>query len=250
MSEESTKPTLGDEALTAIAERRRTRHVVLMGLLIAFVSVVAIAIIALVSLTRQTTNVDNLAPALDAARAQTEYCAKVANPKVDSYCRAPVVPAAAQIIKGDTGPPGVTGPPGPPGPQGIQGPPGLRGVQGLPGNSPKCLLEPSRCIGSKGTNGVNGQNGKDGQPGEPGLNGKNGVDGQPGEPGVNGTNGKDGQPGADGKPGTDGQPGKDAYPFSFQFSSGGTTYTVTCSAPNTQCDTSPSTPSPSSLLGR
>lgn len=247
MSEESARPTLGDEALSAIAERRRTRHVVIMGLLVAFVAVMAVAAIALVALTRQTTNVDNLAPALDAARAQTEYCARAVNPKLDSYCRAPIVPAAAQIIKGDTGPQGISGPPGPPGEQGPRGLPGDRGPQGLPGNSPRCLLEPSRCVGANGSTGKTGQSGLPGEPGLPGQNGKNGADGQPGEPGANGANGKDGQPGT---PGADGKPGKPAYPFDFTFTSGTTTYHVNCQEAGTPCTVTSTTPSPAPLLGR
>ncbi|HEY9415887.1 MAG TPA: hypothetical protein VIQ30_14080 [Pseudonocardia sp.] len=103
------------------------------------------------------------------------------------------------------GKPGDKGPPGPPGPQGIQGspgpqgPPGAPGKQGpigLPGQSPRCLLEPGRCVGPKGAAGSDGKPGTDG------------AQGSKGEPGAAGEKGDQGPPGVDGKDGTDGADGR------------------------------------------
>ena len=121
------------------------------------------------------------------------------------------------VAEGKPGQRGDAGPQGPQGVQGIQGPPGIQGPRGpigITGQSPACLLEPSRCVGPKGATGSKGSDGADGTQGPqgdtgaagtkgdqgvPGVAGKDGVDGQPGVDGTNGTDGKDGAPGADGR---------------------------------------------------
>ena len=105
------------------------------------------------------------------------------------------------------GKPGEKGPPGPQGNQGIQGtpgpqgPPGITGRQGpigITGQSPACLLEPSKCVGPKGATGSAGQDGSDG---EPGKTGPAGPQGQPGTPGAQGSPGVPGPAGEQGSPG-------------------------------------------------
>ncbi len=101
--------------------------------------------------------------------------------------------------------PGARGDQGPPGPQGPQGPPGIQGPPGpigITGQSPRCLLEPTRCVGPKGAVGSQGTQGSQGDTGATGAKGDQGV------PGVDGKDGADGAPGADGKDGVDGKDGR------------------------------------------
>lgn len=106
---------------------------------------------------------------------------------------------------GDEGPPGPQGPPGSqgsPGPQGPPGAPGKQGPIGVTGQSPRCLLEPSRCVGPKGASGADGKDGsvgKIGPQGPAGKDGTDGVDGKDGAPGKDGTNGVNGADGKDGR---------------------------------------------------
>ena len=107
---------------------------------------------------------------------------------------------------GDEGPPGPQGPPGSqgsPGPQGPPGAPGKQGPIGITGQSPRCLLEPSRCVGPKGASGADGKDGSVGKIGPQGPAGTAGKDG------ADGVDGKDGAPGKDGANGVNGADGKD-----------------------------------------
>jgi hypothetical protein len=102
---------------------------------------------------------------------------------------------------GEKGEPGTPGAQGPQGVQGIQGPPGIRGPRGpigITGQSPVCLLEPSKCVGPKGAAGSDGEDGTQGPQGDTGATG---AQGDQGVPGVDGKDGTDGAPGADGKDG-------------------------------------------------
>ena len=123
-------------------------------------------------------------------------------------------PAGAKGDPGEKGDPGVQGPRGlqgaqgpvgPQGPTGPQGPPGIQGPIGLPGQSPRCLLEPARCVGAQGAAGERGETGPQGPQGEPGATGEKGDQGPPG---VAGKDGADGKPGVDGTNGTDGKDGR------------------------------------------
>jgi len=109
---------------------------------------------------------------------------------------------------GSQGLPGPQGSQGPRGPQGIQGPPGAQGRQGpigITGQSPQCLLEPSRCVGPSGPAGAAGERG------ETGPQGPQGEPGATGETGNQGPAGPQGEPGADSTvPGPQGEPGADA----------------------------------------
>jgi len=99
------------------------------------------------------------------------------------------------------GKPGARGEPGPQGPPGIQGPPGVQGPRGpigVTGQSPQCLLEPSKCVGPKG---AAGKDGSDGEPGEAGPAGPQGEPGPAGETGAQGPAGPQGEPGATGETG-------------------------------------------------
>lgn len=117
--------------------------------------------------------------------------------QVESLGKTPVVskeqiPQSIPGPKGDPGIPGLRGPQGEPGPQGVpgpQGPPGARGVSGLPGNSPACLLEPSRCQGSDGANGTKGDKGDTGSTGAKGDPGVQGDKGDKGDTGAQGDTG-------------------------------------------------------------
>lgn len=100
------------------------------------------------------------------------------------------------------GKPGSRGDRGEQGPQGIQGPPGIQGPRGpigIAGQSPACLLEPTRCVGPKGATGSAGADGKDGTQGPQGDTGATGPKGDQGVPGVDGKDGADGTDGKDGR---------------------------------------------------
>lgn len=109
------------------------------------------------------------------------------------------------------GKPGDEGPPGPQGPQGIQGSPGPQGPPGAPGKqgpigitgqSPRCLLEPSKCVGAPGSPGEDGKAGADGKTGPAGPQGEPGP---AGEAGPQGPAGPQGDPGAAGPAGAAGR---------------------------------------------
>jgi len=133
---------------------------------------------------------------------------------------------------GSEGPQGVQGIQGPAGPQGPPGAPGRVGPIGITGQSPQCLLQPTRCVGAAGGRGETGAQGSQGEPG---------ADGTAGDQGPAGVDGTDG---ADGKDGTDGSDGQSAYPFTFKFTSGATTYTCTLTAPGATGDCTADTPIP------
>lgn len=94
--------------------------------------------------------------------------------------------------RGDRGPQGIQGPPGPQGPPGITGP---QGPIGITGQSPQCLLEPSKCVGPKGAAGVQGPEGPQGDTGPQGETGPQGPAGPQGDPGTTGPAGPQGDPG-------------------------------------------------------
>lgn len=109
---------------------------------------------------------------------------------------------------GDQGPPGPQGERGEQGPPGIQGPPGMQGPRGpigVAGQSPRCLLEPSKCVGPKGAAGTDGSDGKDGSQGPAGPKGDTGATGPEGP---QGPAGPQGDPGAAGPAGPQGDPGR------------------------------------------
>jgi hypothetical protein len=108
------------------------------------------------------------------------------------------VAAAKPGQRGDQGPPGPQGPQGSPGPQGPPGAPGSPGPVGVPGQSPRCLLEPSKCAGPKGSAGQQGEQGKTGAPGKDGAVGPAGPAGPQGEPGPAGPQGPQGEAGPQG----------------------------------------------------
>jgi hypothetical protein len=106
------------------------------------------------------------------------------------------------VAEGKPGARGDQGPAGPQGPQGIQGPPGIqgpRGPTGLTGQSPVCLLLPSKCVGPKGAAGSDGETGPQGPQGDTGATGPQGPQGVPGVDGKDGADGKDGTDGKDGR---------------------------------------------------
>lgn len=118
--------------------------------------------------------------------------------------------------RGDVGP---QGPPGPAGPQGPVGPEGPRGPIGITGQSPACLLEPTRCVGPKGANGAPGAAGEDGKPGAAGKAGPQGPKGDPGPAGAQGDPGPagpQGPPGAQGPAGVDGKDGRGVQSMTCQ----------------------------------
>ncbi len=142
------------------------------------------------------------------------------------------IPAPVQI-PGPVGPVGPQGLQGPPGPQGPMGPPG---APGQTGPAPSCLLTIAKCIGQKGDTGVQGEvgpvgpTGAQGATGQDGLNGATGATGPTGPQGQPGPSGPQGDQGPAGAKGAD---GKNAYPFTFQFTSMGSTYTCVVESPNT-----------------
>ena len=100
------------------------------------------------------------------------------------------------------GKPGARGDQGPQGPQGIQGPIGPQGPPGpigITGQSPRCLLEPTRCVGPKGAAGSDGEQGTQGPKGDTGATGETGPQGLAGVDGKDGTDGRDGANGKDGR---------------------------------------------------
>lgn len=130
--------------------------------------------------------------------------------QVESLGKQPVVtkeqiPEKVQGPQGEAGAPGIPGLRGPKGDKGDQGVPGIpgtpgaRGLRGLPGNSPACLLEPTRCIGAVGAKGEKGDPGESikGDKGDPGES----IKGDKGETGDTGAKGETGDKGAKGDPG-------------------------------------------------
>lgn len=115
------------------------------------------------------------------------------------------------------------------------GPPG---APGQTGPAPSCLLTIAKCIGQKGDTGSKGEagppgpTGAQGVTGQAGLDGATGATGQTGAQGQPGPSGPQGEPGPTGAAGPKGADGKNAYPFSFQFTSMGTTYTCTVESPS------------------
>lgn len=116
------------------------------------------------------------------------------------------------VADGKPGDRGPVGPTGDRGPQGPQGPPGIQGKQGpigITGQSPRCLLEPTRCVGPKGATGNQGTAGDQGPQGEPGPAGKAGDQGPAGPQGDTGPAGAKGDQGIQGPAGEQGPAGLD-----------------------------------------
>lgn len=107
--------------------------------------------------------------------------------------------------RGDAGP---QGPPGPAGPEGPVGPRGPQGPIGITGQTPRCILEPSRCVGPKGDAGAAGAAGKDGSQGPAGQKGEPGAAGQTGPQGPVGPQGDPGAVGPAGPQGGQGPAGR------------------------------------------
>lgn len=211
------EPTLEDSVANSQAKRTAIRKAWIYAAILG-VALACICVLATLLWVRSTNNLAAVSESNDAGISQFEYCKKA--PKTDPRCQEPVSKPADKIIQGPQGIQGVQGIQGIQGPDGPPGPPGAQGKQGLPGNSPRCLLEPSRCQGAAGTNGKDGLNGKDGVNGLDGKDGANGLDGKDGADGKDGTNGTDGK---DGKDGVDGKP-----PASWSWTdSQGVTYTCT-----------------------
>lgn len=130
----------------------------------------------------------------------------------------------------------VNGTNGQPGGQGPQGPPGPQGPQGIAGLTPPCLLNDiTRCVGPQGAVGQPGQAGTAGAMGAAGVAGAMGTAGAAGATGAAGAPGADGAVGPTGPAGATGSTGavgQSAFPFTFTFSFGPSTYTcrVTSSA--------------------
>lgn len=95
-------------------------------------------------------------------------------------------------LQGAQGPPGIQGPTGPQGPPGA---PGRAGPIGVTGQSPQCLLEPTRCVGPQGAAGERGEPGPQGSQGDPGATGETGPQGTAGPQGDPGTTGATGAAG-------------------------------------------------------
>jgi hypothetical protein len=171
-----------------------------------FLLMLVVAVLA-TTVVQQSGAIGRLSSALTGQRDQFDTCR--GKPASTPGCTAPVAAEPSVIVKqGTRGPVGLTGamgPMGPTGPRGPMGPPGAMGPMGLPGNSPRCLLETTRCVGAAGKA---GKDGKDGAPGKNGADGKNGVDGKDGAPGTNGVDGKNGADGAPGAMGPQGNPGR------------------------------------------
>jgi len=224
MSEEDPRiEGLGDRTLQIKHDRRKERKNAAAALIAGLLIFAVGGTVCFIFFLRQNQAIDQLATSVDTLRGQQEYCSRPTVKKSDPKCQEPAAPPAKEII-GQQGIPGNQGNQGPQGIQGIQGPPGIQGRQGLPGNSPACLLEPSRCIGASGSEGkpgaastVPGPDGKEGKPGaDSTVPGPDGKEGKPGaDSTVPGPDGKEGKPGADST--VPGPPGADTFPFSFQF---------------------------------
>lgn len=203
MSQNPPSPPLGSEH---IDKGRRTGRLLVSAGITNIVMMLVIAVLA-TTVVQQSGAIGRLSSALSGQRSQFDTCR--GKPASTPGCTAPVAAEPSVIVKqGSQGPVGLTGaagPIGPQGPQGPQGPPGSPGVNGLPGNSPRCLLEPARCVGATGPAGKDGTNGKNG------LDGKNGADGKDGTNGLNGKDGADGKDGATGAPGVNGKDGANGY---------------------------------------
>lgn len=210
----SNETPIQEDVARHVDRQRYVRRAWQFGVLLV-VALVCISCLATLLWVQSDANVIRLSRSNDSQISQFEYCQKAL--KTDPKCKEPVSEPAAKVIEGPRGLQGVEGPIGPVGPEGPQGPPGARGPQGLPGNSPRCLLEPSRCVGPAGASG------------QPGIAGKDGEDGADGVDGTDGADGVDGQDGTDGADGKDGIDGKPPASWSWTDSQG---WTYTCSDPD------------------
>jgi Collagen triple helix repeat (20 copies) len=236
MSIDDELPPATSEAIDRrAAKRKRDTRLFIFGA-VAFIAVLTAAVLATLLWANSQNNVNRLAQSNDAQRSQFEYC--MTAPKTDPRCQQAVAPPADKVVQGPQGIQGVQGLQGEQGPPGPQGPPGIQGKQGLPGNSPRCLLEPSRCVGAAGTNGKDGVDGADGKDGTNGLDGKDGLNGKDGADGKDGTNGVDGKDGANGK---DGEPGPPPTSWTWTDTQG-VTYTCTRDGDTLNYTCAPTTP--------
>lgn len=215
MSDDNEQPVQDDVARHLDRARYVRRSWIFGGVLL--VALLLIAVLATLLWTNSQGNVNRLAQSNDAQRNQFEYC-KTA-PKTDPKCQAPVAQPAEKVVQGPQGiqgVPGLQGERGPEGPQGPPGPQGPRGPQGLPGNSPRCLLEPTRCTGAAGPQGpagpqgVQGEKGPQGDAGDTGAKGDQGEVGPAGPAGPAGPQGEVGPQGPAGPAGPQGPPGDPA----------------------------------------
>lgn len=200
MSQTPPSPQLDSEH---IDKGRRTGRLLVSAGLMNFLLMLVVAVLA-TTVVQQSGAIGRLSTALSGQRNQFDTCR--GKPASTPGCTAPVAAEPSVVVKqGSRGPVGLTGAVGPQGPQGPPGPPGMPGPAGLPGTSPRCLLEPARCVGAPGAKGTDG---KDGLDGKNGADGKAGADGLDGKDGAKGTDGKDG---ADGSPGLNGKDGVNGY---------------------------------------
>ena len=196
-------PTRAPLETEHVAKDRRTGRLLIGSSLYNLVLTVLCAGL-LLALFQVTGTNHLLINALTQQRDQFQACK--GQPATAEGCSTPVAAEPSVVVKqGSQGPVGLTGGQGPQGPQGPPGPPGVRG---LPGDSPRCLLEPARCVGAAGKDGADGAAGKDGAPGAAGADGKNGLNGKDGTNGLDGAPGKDGADGAPGAMGPQGNPGR------------------------------------------
>lgn len=200
MSQTPPSPQLDSEH---IDKGRRTGRLLVSAGLMNFLLMLVVAVLA-TTVVQQSGAIGRLSSALTGQRSQFDTCR--GKPAGTPGCSQPVAAEPSVIVKqgsrGPIGSVGADGPPGPPGPQGIPGP---RGANGLPGSSPRCLLEPTRCVGAQGVAGAAGKDGLNGKPGADGKDGTNGLDGKDGAAGAAGKDGADGTPGA---MGIQGNPGR------------------------------------------
>ena len=185
MTTQPPSPTLDTEH---VAKERRAGRLLVGAGVMNFLLMLVVAVLA-TTVVQQSGAIGRLSSALTGQRDQFDTCR--GKPASTPGCTAPVAAEPSVIVKQGT--------------RGPMGPPGARGPMGLPGNSPRCLLETTRCVGAAGKA---GKDGKDGAPGKNGADGKNGVDGKDGAPGTNGVDGKNGADGAPGAMGPQGNPGR------------------------------------------
>lgn len=201
MTDEERPPEIVEALHKREAKKQADRRLIVIGA-VAFVAVLVAAVLATLLWTNSQANVNRLAQTNDAQRSQFEYC-KTA-PKNDPKCQTAVAPPAEKVVQGPQGIQGIQGIQGEQGPPGPQGP---RGIQGLPGNSPRCLLEPSRCVGASGPAGPEGPQGDQGVQGKQGEQGEQGATGDKGDQGEVGPAGPAGPQGEQGPAGTQGPQG-------------------------------------------
>jgi hypothetical protein len=211
MSDENERP-IQDDVARHLDRTKYVRRAWIFGT-VAAVAILLLAVVSTVFWIESRGDVTKLAQSNDKQINQFEYC-KTA-PKNDPKCQEPVSQPAEKVVQGPQGIqgiPGLQGERGPEGPVGPPGPQGPRGPQGLPGNSPRCLLEPTRCIGATGPQGPAGPQGEQGEKGAQGDTGDTGATGATGEAGPAGSAGPAGPQGEVGPTGPAGPAGPQGPP--------------------------------------